>query len=963
VGAEDYRHIGIKDKKTSVSDKHELNGSNSKEKKYQISLKPADVAILQPSFLCPVLKKKGDKFSIIVLTDKKFFNTYEKAEGKKDKQAGPALSGAVNRYIKITSWSEIDKTSPASEPLFKSLDEAKENIEVHFLWKLGELENHVLTNKDEKIFAQIDHRVMQMYQEKGLVHGFEIVIKKLSNDNAGLYDISWINYAKPKEEDESGYFFELQDEYVDEYNMDYRADYLDLKCDVESPDAPSFTEEKTEIQSYHPLFISDKESLDIGHLSDVHVSSRQHLFTQSKARLIDGKDGDENRSDEIGEMVNTSYATLKDLMTQMGNEVDLLIFTGDLIDYNRNFNPDNSSNGIEQIENSGDIWAALNLDNITDKTQYPIGIDNLVMYELFKDYYKKHGKPIMLVSGNHEAYTLPYGISPRIKRTRAANSSYNPFFRNKTEDEIIQKSIQQAEDDKKESEKNGPDIYDNRANEGIPADHNLTIPEAILMYGTDYARIVMSGSFDIGGEKNFKAENLEWFYKIFTPLSSFINIYNKQCFIALGWGGDEHFMDAVPLEQGSWTKWGGFLPRSPEGVSDAQLALLNDAFKYKTDMNILCSHFTYINYDTKQPISKEGNINYNDFWRDYSKYDYGTFEQNRFSVYEKINGLNKKKKIHYTLSGHSHRSGLYQVINEDVDNVRSNMTVKGMAVDENNTFNLDENDLGGCRILVAACGGPIAVQNHENELYNWGMDTPSGNIIKFKGTEEDKVGILRATNAQAKPRLAVALDYADIFLQEAEGDDKKIGKGKGLFSSMDSNKNKSPLTIKINELSNLPSNDFIKSISMMFYLKDGNVVNIEGVYEENKSTGDMEFKPNNKFYDMVFYKSAKKYLIGFVTIKLKQSSTSALRHYDVEKKWIYPAQMFSKNQLALDGLTKLVKLMEEQSVGDSIIAEYESKEKSRINKSVRGYSVQRHKKYGEVPFFDWYEKNFEHEYA
>lgn len=961
MGAEDYRHIGVKDKKISVSDKHELNGSNSKQKKYQISLKPADVAILHPSFLCPVLNKKDDEFSIIVLTDEKFFNTYEKAEGKEDKKAGPALSGAVNRYLKLTKWSEIDKTSPASEPLFISPDEAKENIEVHYLWKLHELEDLTLKNKKEETFAQIDRRVINMYKKNKLVRGFEIVIKNIKKD-LGLYDISWMNYVKPKTEDEEGYFFEIQDEYFNDYNEGYRSAYPDLQCDVSNDEAPSFTEEATEIQSYHPLFISDKESLDIGHLSDVHVSSRQHVFTQSKARLIDGKEGDKNRSDEIGGMVNTSYATLKNLMQQMSKEVDLLIFTGDLIDYNRNFNPDNETNGIHQLENSSDIWAALNLDNLTEKDQYPVGIDNLVMYELFRDYYKTHNKPIMLISGNHEGYTLPYGVSPRVKLARAANSSYNPFFSNKSEDQMIKKSIKQAKDDKEESEKAGPNIYDNRANEGIPADHNLTIPEAILMYGADYARIVMSGSFDIGGEKNFKSKNMEWFYKIFTPLSSYINVYNKQCFIALGWGGDESFIDAIPLEQGSWTKGGGYLPRSPEGVSDEQLAILEQAFELDKDTNILCSHFTYVNYDTKQPISKEGNINYNDTWRDYSKYDYGTFQLNRYSVYEKINGVNKEKKIDYTLSGHSHRSGLYQVINGDVDTFRSNMTVKGMVAKEDGNFDL-ENMGDKCRILVAGCGGPIAVQNHENEFYNWGLDTPSGNIIKFNGSKEKQVGILRAKNGKAKPRLAVALDYADIFLQEAEGEDKKIGKGKGLFSSMDSSKNKSPLTIKINELSNLLDIDFIEKISMVFYSKEGKVINIEGLYEKNITTGDMVFKPSNKDFYLDFGDSADYQFMGFITIKLKESSAPTVKHYDTEKKWVYPAQMFAQKKLALDSLSEIVQSMTEQGIEDYIISAYEAKEKARIKKDIRGYSVQRHKKYGEVPFFDWYEKNFEHEYA
>ena len=505
MGAEDYKCVKNNDIKISVCGNNELNGSNSKEKKYKINLKPVDLAILHPSFLCPVLKKTGDEFSIIVLTDKLFFNTYEKCEGKDDKKAGPALSGAVSRYIKIVNWSEINKSSPADKPLFGSLDEAKENIEVHYLWKLDDLEENILTNKDEKIFAQIDHRVMKMYQDKGLVYGFEIVIKSLSNESTGLFDISWMNYSKPKTEGEDGYFFEMQDVYIDEYNMDYRADYLDLKCDVDNNDAPFFTEEPTEIQSYHPLYISDKESLDIGHLSDVHVSSRQHVFTQSKARLIDGKEGDENRSTEIGSLVNTSYSTLKKLMEEMAKDTDLLIFTGDLIDYNRNLNPDNFNKDKKESINSSDIWSALDLERLKDKQKYPVGIDNLVMYELFRDYYKRYNKPIMLVSGNHEAYTLPYGISPRVKLSRAISNALfsgkwvpvldedgDPVydedgfqeyeFAKYTEEEVIDKSIKEAEADSQEvKDEENPDIYFDRANEGIPADHNLTISVAFTL--------------------------------------------------------------------------------------------------------------------------------------------------------------------------------------------------------------------------------------------------------------------------------------------------------------------------------------------------------------------------------------------------------------------------------------------------------------------------------------------------
>jgi len=293
------------------------------------------------------------------------------------------------------------------------------------------------------------------------------------------------------------------------------------------------------------------------------------------------------------------------------------------------------------------------------------------------------------------------------------------------------------------------------------------------------------------------------------------------------------------------------------------------------------------------------------------------------------------------------------VINGDVDTFRSNMTVKGMAVDENNTFN-PNGAYGDCRILVAGCGGPIAVQNHENEFYNWGFDYPSGNVIKFKGKEEDKIGILRAKNTQAKPRLAVALDYADIFLQEAKGKDKKIGKGKGLFSSMDSEKDLKPLVIKINKLSNLADSDFIDTMTMVFYSKNGETITIKGTFEKDEITKAWIYKPSNSYFDIIFSKLAEGNLMGFIKIKLKKSTLTVLKHYETSKEWLYPIQFISKKLLALDGLAKLVELMTDQGMDDYIVADYEAREKSRIKTKVRGYSVQRHNKYGEVPDFRFY---------
>ena len=72
--------------------------------------------------------------------------------------------------------------------------------------------------------------------------------------------------------------------------------------------------------------------------------------------------------------------------------------------------------------------------------------------------------PAFLVSGNHDCYWYPYGMSPRV----AAKTPGDGVF--------------EAGD--KWYRTSGSGLK--RANEGIPADHNLTFYEAILTFGTTF---------------------------------------------------------------------------------------------------------------------------------------------------------------------------------------------------------------------------------------------------------------------------------------------------------------------------------------------------------------------------------------------------------------------------------------------------------------------------------------------
>jgi len=146
-------------------------------------------------------------------------------------------------------------------------------------------------------------------------------------------------------------------------------------------------------------------------------------------------------------MANNNAENFFDLLGQFGSDAktDVVVITGDLYDHLHNYD------AAKLTENrTGKLWEAMYIDSIESvqarNEDFPCGIDGLIVYSLLIDFYNRHKKPVFITSGNHEAYEYPYGISPRI-------GSFRP-------------------------------------NDGIPLDHNLTIYEAILLYGPAYSKLI-----------------------------------------------------------------------------------------------------------------------------------------------------------------------------------------------------------------------------------------------------------------------------------------------------------------------------------------------------------------------------------------------------------------------------------------------------------------------------------------
>ena len=579
-----------------------------------------------------------------------------------------------------------------------------------------------------------------------------------------------------------------------------------------------YSDERYRLKSYHPVVFKAADELVIGHLSDVHVSSRHFALSKSGAEVVPGIKYTPWKS------IANSFVGLAELFVKIRNAgADVLFVTGDLIDFNHNIDPSKfpASSFSEQ-------WKLFNLrkyfndgrceSDSAGNVLYPRGLDDMMIYSLIKSSYI-NGCPVFMCTGNHEAYDLPYGVSPRLNYVTARSGTREAIAINQKKEARADIERQAAQLDavgdheaaakkraelteweqdertdsvtvmgaglasvadaalaiggifKSEKDKQ-PDAYnDSKANEGIAADHNLTIYEACLAYGPTSGTVLKTW--------NFVPANFDWFFMIFTPLADFkIDYGSRQRLIGLDWGESEVMVNINPTE-GSM---GGVLPRASRSINDTQKCLIADALGTSGERkNIIFSHFTVINYD--QPVSYESDRH----WfssapsfilhdKAFTKYNVGTFGKARDWFFQYINGRTGGGQLHYTLGGHSHRAGAYAVDFEEQASygesipAASGTTWVKLAAFEPSCRPLEHSEIYAAnfsnqkktRILVSSCGGPIGVQNHRGELNGWNLKPPSGMLLKTA-----RIGacdeFTRVASSNILPRFCVALDYMVIM--------------------------------------------------------------------------------------------------------------------------------------------------------------------------------------------------------
>jgi|GEM_PF-2162451 len=714
-----------KDTRTLSVALHATPESTPSKMIFKIRQPSYEAVILHPSIGCPLLVEDPACFSLFLVANGNFAGTFANGSdlgNKRGAGGGNNIKLVIAQSLTVIPWD--DSTAAMKNPgkvaslLYPSPEKAFAGIDCTCL---GELAPE-LKDKNGRHLANTHPAIREHLTRAGLTFLYQIELKNLENIPPDqLYDAFWSGRnLKPVASDLSRDVLDTQDRLTRNFVFEAFYKYKN-GGDGASSEAPRYAFKVSKegvvfaedtgvpLVNRHPIYVpsAEKKVLNLGHLSDIHVSSKQHAYKGCRATVIPGVE--DSISPPLGGKVNNNADNFHNLLTQFGKdtEVDLLVITGDLYDHTHNFDPRS-----RKIETTGQLWEAMYLDGkkaLRERAaEYPYGIDGLIVYSLLIHYYNTFRKPVFIVSGNHEAYEYPYGISPR--------------------------------------------VMGQRANDGIPLDHNLTFYEAILLYGPGYDKVLKIN--------NFAKENFDWFATVFSPLSDYAVTYGEQKLIGLAWGDGEHFLDNWSLA--TFSK-GGTLPRATESPGNAQIALKEthvprESIKKNPDaMRILFSHFTQINYALDKPLTEEGEINCNDFLEEYSSYDHGSVKAGRPELYGDWLAQNH---FAYTLSGHSHRAGLYRCLNYD-DNLigRKNMTTRGSYPENENLQQAHWR--GRTKALVSASAGPIPKQNHEGEMSGQGMEYPSGSKIILNG--EQKITLVKSGCTTAKPRFAVACDYIDIM--------------------------------------------------------------------------------------------------------------------------------------------------------------------------------------------------------
>lgn len=490
-----------------------------------------------------------------------------------------------------------------------------------------------------------------------------------------------------------------------------------------------------------------KKPLRLGFISDLHLVNKFRLLKNCDLYPLPKGGAESGRPTglkTIGHMVQDTVEVLANLFGKLKDaDVDAVIIGGDLVDFCEDNWPKykaglcspqdiecaktNAKSSLQAARRFEHVWDSCCLDDkplLRDDNQQAgttmLGLFHMILSKLVAT----TNKPVYVLAGNHDAYQAPFGISPRV---------------------------------------DVGDLEVARGNEGIAADCNLTIHEAVLAFGKDYGRIFQSF--------NFNPKVKELFHLLFSPLCSWTAAFGDHQLLFLDWGDDEAML-------GHQNDKFGHLPHATESCSDADITLVNWAVgvgKSGERPVTAFSHYTWACYDPSIPIDDQHRnqsfastekLSVSDQYRrerqgfkglndpEVTPYNVGTCRKGRTAMFEHF----RNGDIRLAVSGHAHRASLYVL---ETSSSESDAHVCAWHFDEAGWKDPSRTE-GSAIFVVSDSAGPIPRENR-GLLEGWGSSKASWTYLEIDSTGRLQAVESIATDAtNSVPRLAVSLDYVEF---------------------------------------------------------------------------------------------------------------------------------------------------------------------------------------------------------
>lgn len=246
-------------------------------------------------------------------------------------------------------------------------------------------------------------------------------------------------------------------------------------------------------------------------------------------------------------------------------------------------------------------------------------------------------------------------------------------------------------------------------------------------------------------------------------------------------------------------------------------------------------------------------------------------------------------------------------------------------------------------IIVSASGGPIPQQNYKGELFSWGLERPSGTLVRFSGASA-QISLVEAKNPQARPRFAVAWDYADIIGKEKHGC--------GVFRTFESDASGMNFTIHLNQDLKLPDMDLIDRIDLFHYTsvppkKLPLTVRYLGQHRYKAFSDDSISERDKKIF---FYslRNSKKPLFFSLRFKPTFEIYPAFQQYDFTSAWNIRVEVVDKATVIQEEYQERAR--HQLEIARSMLgASKPHLEMAERMKAARGVVIRRHSRHGEVP--------------